>query len=115
MPTETVRMVRHVNASFYLQVALVVWNFIQQGLAVMSNPQEEGENLQLDNTCSQVVPYRPHYISTILPMFHQEQRPFQFAGKEWVIKQQWDEIGVAAVVWESVRDICFFLFFSTKF
>lgn len=59
--------------------------------------------------CYQLVPYKPDYDNPILPMFHQENRSFSFAGREWIIKQQWEEIGVAAVVWESVS------FYSTLF
>lgn len=50
-------------------------------------------------TCYQVVPYQP---PAILPMFEQRNRSFEFAGKNWVVRQDWNDIGVAAVVWESV-------------
>ena len=48
--------------------------------------------------CQQLVPYEP---VRFLP-FQDNQREFVFAGKEWVIVQQWNEIGLAAVVWEAV-------------
>lgn len=51
------------------------------------------------STCYEVVAYQP---SRILPMFDQHTRSFDIAGKEWVIQQRWDDIGVASVVWEPV-------------
>ncbi len=63
-------------------------------LSVTMSKPSEGEA-----ACSQIVPYQP---DSILPMFHQEKRQFEFAGLNWVLSQQWEEIGVASVVWESV-------------
>lgn len=54
--------------------------------------------------CYDVVPYKPAQLG-ILPMFSEESRKFEFAGKTWQIKQQWEEIGVASVVWESVSKV----------
>ena len=48
----------------------------------------------------QLVLYEP--TSRILPMFHEKRRKFEFSGKKWTILQQWDDIGVASVVWEAV-------------
>lgn len=50
----------------------------------------------------QLVLYEPN--RRILPIFHEKSRIFEFAGKQWTILQQWDEIGVASVVWEAVSD-----------
>ena len=47
----------------------------------------------------EVVPYNP---VSILPVFEERQREFHFAGRKWVVAQQWSELGVAAVVWEAV-------------
>ena len=49
--------------------------------------------------CYQLVPYEP---VNIIPPFQEPLRRFVFAEKEWVIAQQWDQIGLAAVVWEAV-------------
>ena len=47
----------------------------------------------------QIVLYQP---AKIIPPFQESTRQFSLAGKEWLITQQWNEIGVAAVVWEAV-------------
>ena len=57
------------------------------------------------NQCYQLVPYEPRHVNVILPTFHEEQRSFNLADKEWIIEQQWSDIGVAAVVWEAVSCI----------
>lgn len=49
--------------------------------------------------CYQIVPYEP---VKIIPAFEVAQRRFHFAGREWVISQQWREVGLSAVVWEAV-------------
>lgn len=59
--------------------------------------------------CQQLVPYEP---VRFLP-FQDPKREFVFASRKWVILQQWNEIGLAAVVWEAVR-ICM-AFFSKIF
>lgn len=46
----------------------------------------------------QVVPY----VSVVPKPLLEIERRFEFAGLEWVIEQQWDQIGLAAVVWEAV-------------
>jgi hypothetical protein len=53
--------------------------------------------------CYQLVPYKP---SPVLPVFQEEKRSFEFAGKEWTVYQQWDDVGLAAVVWEAVSIVC---------
>jgi len=55
--------------------------------------------------CYQLVPYEPESVNSILPTFHQERRSFKLAGKEWIIRQQWADVGVASVVWEAVSYI----------
>lgn len=47
----------------------------------------------------QLVLYQPNVA---LPIFQEEQREFQIAGRTWRIVQQWNQIGLAAVVWEAV-------------
>ena len=47
----------------------------------------------------QLVPYQP---SPILSEFHQVKRSFEFAGKVWTVHQQWNDVGLASVVWEAV-------------
>lgn len=56
--------------------------------------------------CYQLVPYKP---SPVLPVFQEEKRSFEFAGKEWSVHQQWDDVGLAAVVWEAVSIVCVLL------
>lgn len=46
-----------------------------------------------------LVPYSP--VEIIKP-FHETQRRFVFADREWVVSQHWNELGVAGVVWEGV-------------
>ena len=58
----------------------------------------------------ELVPYQP---SLVLPVFHEAERSFEFAGKVWTIHQHWNDVGLAAVVWEAVRvlvsncNVCF--------
>lgn len=56
-------------------------------------------SLGVDASKFQLMPYRP---SPILSEFHEVQRSFEFAGKTWTIHQQWDDVGLASVVWEAV-------------
>ena len=56
----------------------------------------------------QLVPYKP---SPILPVFQEEKRSFRFAGKEWTVLQQWNDVGLAAVVWEAVSKCYLFYLF----
>lgn len=56
-----------------------------------------------ENTEYQLVPYRP---SPVLSVFHEMERSFTFAGKEWTIHQQWNDVGLASVVWEAVSTVC---------
>ena len=49
--------------------------------------------------CSQLVLYQP---SKVLPIFQEKKREFEIAGRKWIIVQQWNEIGLAAVIWEAV-------------
>lgn len=61
-----------------------------------------------DGECSKnwaVVPYAPSDKNVLqIAEFDEEFRRFQFAGidEDIVIKQKWNERGVAAVVWEAV-------------
>ena len=48
--------------------------------------------------CNQLVLYQP---SNVLPIY-QEKREFEIARRKWMIVQQWNEIGLAAVIWEAV-------------
>ena len=48
-----------------------------------------------------VIPYEP---PKTLGNFHTEERVFNFAGKEITIVQKWQDLGVAAVVWDAVSD-----------
>lgn len=66
----------------------------------MADPEGTSSDQTCQNTCSELVPYEP---PRILPQFHEPQRRFEFGGKEWVVLQQWGELGVPAVVWEAVR------------
>ena len=47
----------------------------------------------------QLVPYKPN---PILSVFHEVKRLFIFGGVEWTIHQQWNDVGLASVVWEAV-------------
>ena len=55
-----------------------------------------------ETTGYELVPYKP---STVLPVFQEEKRLFNFAGKEWTVHQQWNDVGLASVVWEAVSNI----------
>ena len=48
----------------------------------------------------QLVVYSPPQF---LQPLRERERRVEFAGREWVIQQNWDSVGVAAVVWEPVR------------
>lgn len=43
--------------------------------------------------------YKPPQF--LQPLQEKEKR-VKFAGHEWIIQQNWDSVGVAAVVWEPV-------------
>ena len=86
-------MILNVGVIEFIHLIVLFWS-----VAMMAS-------LKSQDQCYQVVPYRADHGNTILPMFHQENRSFNFSGKEWIIKQQWEEIGVAAVVWESVSPV----------
>ena len=47
----------------------------------------------------QLVLYSPPQF---LQPFHEKQKRLVFGGREWVIEQDWESVGVAAVVWEPV-------------
>lgn len=57
--------------------------------------------------CYQLVPYKP---SPVLPVFQEEKRSFEFAGKEWSVHQRWNDVGLASVVWEAVSIVSLSLF-----
>ena len=57
--------------------------------------------------CYQLVPYKP---SPVLPVFQEEKRSFEFAGKEWSVHQQWNDVGLASVVWEAVSIVSLLLY-----
>lgn len=46
----------------------------------------------------QVVPY----VSVVPEPLLEAERRFEFARREWVVEQRWNQIGLAAVVWEAV-------------
>lgn len=66
------------------------------------------ERLEHEQThpCSQIVLYQP---AKIIPPFQEPKRRFSLAGREWLIEQRWDEIGVAAVVWEAATVLARYL------
>ena len=47
----------------------------------------------------QLVLYDP---PRVLQPLHERERQVCFGGREWVIQQQWESVGVAAVIWEAV-------------
>ncbi len=49
------------------------------------------------SSCHQVVLYQP-----VFPVLQQDERQFDIVGKKWIIRQQWDQIGLSAVIWEAV-------------
>ena len=82
----------------------------QHGVHSQAPTSDAGDHSTHDEIqCQQLVPYEP---VRFLP-FQDLKREFVFASKKWVILQQWNEIGLAAVVWEAVR-ICM-TFFSKIF
>lgn len=62
--------------------------------------EESSVSLTERSSCNQMVLYQP-----VLPVLQQDKRLFQFAGRSWEISQQWDQIGLSAVIWEAVRFI----------
>lgn len=55
------------------------------------------KNVKMSSS-SAVVPYD----ESTLPLFHKPVREFHIAGQKIVVKQNWKELGVAAVVWDAV-------------
>ena len=51
----------------------------------------------------QLVVYNPPQF--LQPLQEREKR-VEFGGREWVIKQDWEGVGVASVIWEPVFFIC---------
>ncbi len=49
--------------------------------------------------CTQIVPYNP---PEIIKPFHEKSRTFFLCGREWTLTQNWEQSGVAGVVWEAV-------------
>ena len=58
----------------------------------------EGEGTQ-PGWDQQLVVYNPPQF---LQPLQQKERREEFASREWIIQQNWDGVGVAAVVWEPV-------------
>ena len=48
----------------------------------------------------QLVIYNP--VQLLRPL-QERERQLVLAGRRWTIRQDWDGVGVAAVVWEAVR------------
>ena len=61
--------------------------------------KEDSDSMNNGNSCNQIVLYQP---VDLFPMLQQEKRQFEFAGRSWEIRQQWDKIGISAVIWEAV-------------
>ncbi len=51
------------------------------------------------SSCHQLVLYQP-----VFPVLQQDERQFEIVGKKWNIRQQWDQIGLSAVIWEAVMN-----------
>ena len=49
--------------------------------------------------CTQIVPYNP---PEIIKPFHEKTRQLFICGREWTLTQDWEQSGVAGVVWEAV-------------
>lgn len=52
-------------------------------------------------TCSALVPY----LTPLLPHFHEDERSITIGGRRFTMRQNWNENGVAGVVWDSVKRI----------
>lgn len=71
----------------------------------MSTTDQESTQLNTETSaCFAIVPYD----SSALPPMHVERKEFKFAGRLLHIKQNWAELGVAAIVWDAVSDKCWF-------
>ena len=66
-----------------------------------------GDAANTESAGYQLVPYKP---SPVLPVFQEEKRLFEFAGKEWMVHQQWNDVGLASVVWEAVSIVFLLLY-----
>ncbi|XP_055494321.1 protein N-lysine methyltransferase METTL21A isoform X2 [Leucoraja erinacea] len=52
------------------------------------------------------------YDNAMIPelrKFHEASATFQFANRDIVIRQDWKQLGVAAVVWDAAVILCTFL------
>ena len=92
------------------EVAHPVDMSVESSISVTESPSQNSRDGTLTSapagnggktaTGYELVPYQP---SPVLPMFHEAKRSFEFAGKGWTIHQQWNDVGLAAVVWEAVK------------
>lgn len=101
---------RPLHHFYILTIVILAELFVlskQEGLAVMSDftlqSDSSSRTIQDDcgtvnRACNQLVLYQP-----VFPVLQQDKRLFEFAGKKWEICQQWDKIGISAVIWEAVR------------
>lgn len=79
----------HATTCMYLYILLLQ-------IVCYQDMQDDIEPAPLDR---QLVVYNPPQF--LQPLQEREKRVV-FGGYEWVIKQDWDGVGVAAVVWEPV-------------
>ena len=65
---------------------------------IMGEPNSENQHRTRAESMA-LIPYKPPV--TGLEIFQVSERNFTFAGKSLEIQQSWNEVGVAAVVWEA--------------
>lgn len=58
------------------------------------------EGSEMQGPTMALVPYNQN--NDVLSIFNQPEREFHFAGQKLKISQDWNKLGVAAVVWDAV-------------
>lgn len=59
-----------------------------------------------------LVPYNKN--NDVLSIFNQPEREFNFAGQKLKISQDWNKLGVAAVVWDAVSVVHHYIIQYTR-
>lgn len=79
------------SVNTFLLISLVVW------------PNEcQADKETCDMTCEKQNTAVVLYDESLLSPFMKQSRSFTFVSREIVVKQDWGQLGVAAVVWDAV-------------
>lgn len=76
---------------FSLLCFLLICTSVIAVVTEMAKHKDKAENTQL-----------VHYNHQFFDPFHKPSYQFNLAGKDWIITQDWDQLGVAGVIWKAV-------------